>query len=399
MTETAVNSTEERTAYAEEVRRATHRSGLWGGVLTLVTLPFWAGFDLLVDPARAGLFVRMRLVDMVVVTVFWLLLVTRSGARHPAPLTLGYVVAVEILVAWMIPRAGREAAAYSLGMVFVIMAASSFMQWSWRWNVAQTLIAWLALVLGMVFAPASLTESQVGSIAFFIVSSSMIAVVGQCLGERTNRREFAARYALVLEQARTRDLVAQLQRRSVEDALTGLTNRRGWNEALAREIEHAARHGAPLTILLCDLDGLKSVNDTMGHPTGDRVLCSAAGALLAGVGAGDVVARLGGDEFAVLCPVMRPADAARLAERLRLALGDLDLPELSPEQVTVSIGVAGLDGPGDTAAQLMSRADTRLYLAKRHKNAVAFGDGSADAPPGSHADARGLPQPRMAPWG
>jgi len=374
MSDTAVKITDERTAYAEEVRRAQLRAGLWGGAIGIGTSPLWIIFDRLVDPSRAGLFLGVFALDLIPIVCCWLALLTRWGRRYPSPLTLAYVVCAQVFIAWLIPRAGQAAAAYGLVMVFVIMAVASFMDWSWRWNAAQALIASVALAFEMATAPGFLTESQVASIAFFVGFSSVLAVAGQSLRERGNRREFASRYALVLEQARTRELLGRLERLSIEDPLTGLTNRRGGAAARARPAAHPARDVAPLTILLCDLDGLKRVNDTMGHPTGDRVLRAAAGALLAGVRAGDVVARLGGDEFGVLCPQMNTADAAELADRLRMALGRLDLPELAPGRITVSIGVAGLDGPEDSPTLLMSRADTRLYLAKRRRDAVSSGD-------------------------
>ena len=121
------------------------------------------------------------------------------------------------------------------------------------------------------------------------------------------------------EQERSQELLQQLERLSREDPLTGLANRRCWDETLAKEFERSVRHGTDLAILLCDLDRLKAVNDRYGHPTGDRVLQAAAEVLNARVRAGDLAARLGGDEFGVLCPDTGEEAATALAEDLRRA--------------------------------------------------------------------------------
>ena len=133
----------------------------------------------------------------------------------------------------------------------------------------------------------------------------MVAFVGQIHREVSAWREFTSRRQLEQEQEHNRELLHQLERLSREDPLTGLANRRCWDETLAKEFERSVRHGTDLAILLCDLDRLKAVNDRYGHPTGDRVLQAAAEVLNARIRAGDLAARLGATSSA--CSARTPA--------------------------------------------------------------------------------------------
>ncbi len=161
----------------------------------------------------------------------------------------------------------------------------------------------------------------------------------------------------------TRDLEeanARLQRLSMIDALTGVDNRRRFDEALDREWRRSARSGAPLSLLMIDVDRFKEFNDTRGHQAGDDCLRTVAGVLREClVRAGDVVARYGGEEFAVLLPDSDGEGAARTAERLRARVAQ-------GAPVTISIGVATTVASRDTsAAHLVAAADDALYEAKR----------------------------------
>ena len=139
-------------------------------------------------------------------------------------------------------------------------------------------------------------------------------------------------------------------------------NRRAWEERLTGEFLRARRSGRPLSVIVCDLDNFKAVNDGHGHNVGDAVLRMAAGLLLDRVRSSDFVARLGGDEFAVLCPDTSLAAAAQLA----LEVGDLTRRTGFPAGVamTCSIGVAELERSDTTTGHLFHRADCALYDAK-----------------------------------
>src|SRR5690606_29278713 len=166
-----------------------------------------------------------------------------------------------------------------------------------------------------------------------------------------------------------REAVTELQRISHQDALTGVANRRRFDEVLAAEWRRMRRAGRPLTVMLADLDHFKDLNDTHGHQYGDECLHKAAQALAAELTrAGDFVARYGGEEFGLVLTDMDIAAAGRLAEKLRAAIEELALPHHSSpasEFVTVSIGVASCV-PNETLsrAALLAASDKALYDAK-----------------------------------
>ncbi|HEX6714921.1 MAG TPA: GGDEF domain-containing protein [Thermoleophilaceae bacterium] len=138
------------------------------------------------------------------------------------------------------------------------------------------------------------------------------------------------------------------------DSLTGLANRRAWDEELRREFERARRSGHQLHVAMVDLDGFKQFNDERGHQAGDDLLreIGAEWRLIARVT--DLIARYGGDEFAVLLPNCTPESAHAVVERLRAVL---------PRGVSCCAGLARWDGQM-TAEELMARADVSLYAAK-----------------------------------
>jgi diguanylate cyclase (GGDEF)-like protein len=147
------------------------------------------------------------------------------------------------------------------------------------------------------------------------------------------------------------------------DSLTGLPNRRSWDEGMARELGRQARSGAPLSVVMIDLDRFKVLNDTFGHAAGDAALVGLAGVLRGLARQSDVLARVGGEEFALLLPECGAADATRRAEEIRVAVERGSAGWATP--VTVSIGLATLPVHADTGEDLMGAADVALYEAKR----------------------------------
>ncbi|QWK22496.1 GGDEF domain-containing protein [Thermus antranikianii] len=155
------------------------------------------------------------------------------------------------------------------------------------------------------------------------------------------------------------------------DPLTGLRNRRYLDLVLERELFRVRRYRRPLSLLVLDLDNFKQINDTHGHPVGDRVLKALARCLEEHIRQSDRAVRLGGEEFAVLLAETPLAQAVRMASRLRQAVAAL---RVSPaEGISVSIGVAEAR-PEDSPLSLLKRADDALYQAKRRgKNRVEVG--------------------------
>ncbi|NAZ84891.1 sensor domain-containing diguanylate cyclase [Kineococcus indalonis] len=158
--------------------------------------------------------------------------------------------------------------------------------------------------------------------------------------------------AAALEHAR---VVAELEASAVTDALTGLPNRRGWEEHLARLAAVCERDGEPLTVAVLDLDHFKAYNDAEGHLAGDRLLREVAQLVRGELRAGDVVARWGGEEFTLALPSCSAQDAHVLLERVRLAVR---------RARSCSTGFA-TRRPGEPPAALLRRADDALYAAKQ----------------------------------
>jgi diguanylate cyclase len=156
---------------------------------------------------------------------------------------------------------------------------------------------------------------------------------------------------------------------SLTDGLTGLANRRMFDETLRMRIDEARAGRTELCLLLCDVDHFKRFNDTWGHHTGDQILRFLASSMQAHARPDFLVARYGGEEFAMIMPRVSTQGAAQLGEGLRNAIQAKRLRRRSTNedlgQVTVSVGVARLQS-GDTAQGLIERADACLYSSKRN---------------------------------
>lgn len=158
----------------------------------------------------------------------------------------------------------------------------------------------------------------------------------------------------------------ELQRLSSTDRLTGLYNRGYWEEALKLEYARHSRYGNLSSLIMFDIDHFKKVNDTYGHPTGDRVIQSVANVVREHVRDADVCGRYGGEEFALLLPDTDKAGGQVLAERLRQAMENTTvLHEGKSVSVTISLGVADLSVPAADYKELIERADQALYSSKK----------------------------------
>jgi diguanylate cyclase (GGDEF)-like protein len=163
---------------------------------------------------------------------------------------------------------------------------------------------------------------------------------------------------------------SQLLTQSRVDTKTGLLNASTWEQEAEVEIARAVRTGSPLALALVDIDHFKAVNDTYGHLVGDKALRAVTDALRSQLRAYDLAGRFGGEEFAILLPHAREIDALTVAERLRVHIAGLSIPvhdgdESGPSvQVTISVGVAALDGGGRELTDMLAAADAALYHAK-----------------------------------
>jgi len=145
---------------------------------------------------------------------------------------------------------------------------------------------------------------------------------------------------------------------AVRDGLTGLFNRRYFNELITVEVNHLKRSPAALSLLMLDIDNFKNYNDSQGHPAGDVLLKDAAKVFKNSVRPSDLVCRYGGEEFMIILPQTNKMAAKIVAERLRVRVG-LYLP------TTVSIGIAGIPEDAQEISVLIEKADNALYQAKK----------------------------------
>src|ERR671933_2592589 len=184
--------------------------------------------------------------------------------------------------------------------------------------------------------------------------------------------------------AKTNHLVAhkltveRLQAEADRDYLTGLANRRRFRKALGQEVERWRRYQIQCALLLLDVDHLKKVNDTYGHPAGDRVIRFVAEALSELSRDNDTAARLGGEEFALLLAGVGSDNALAAAERLRRAVCARPLEEVGA--VTISVGVAACPANAQSERELFAASDSALYRAKREgRNLVVLAGGESVA--------------------
>jgi diguanylate cyclase len=196
-----------------------------------------------------------------------------------------------------------------------------------------------------------------------------------------NVRHLEARVAeSTMEVDTMRAKIDVARRESLTDALTGLANRRLFDETLANVMADANAQGAAASVLMCDIDHFKKFNDTWGHATGDQVLRLVAHCVKSSVRSRDTAARFGGEEFVVILPQTSLSEATVIAEQIRRTVQSRKIVKKHSGDtlgsITLSIGVSEYK-PGEAAASLLARADACLYAAKNAgRNRV-----SADCPP------------------
>jgi diguanylate cyclase (GGDEF)-like protein len=256
-----------------------------------------------------------------------------------------------------------------LCVVFLIFGFGALRMTSW-----QAAIAWTLTTLGL--APIFLlTSMPIGMpvtthIERFAAMLCFVLTIGQCAfvglyGSSLRKTLYNRSFELKAAYQRIEEL-AEL------DELTGSFNRRCIMRMLDDEIARAHRARTPCSIALIDLDWFKRINDAYGHPTGDEVLRAFAITIFANIRNIDKFGRYGGEEFLLVLPDTQGDGAARILDRLRTIIADLDWSAFSPGmRVTISAGVATLN-PNETPETFLARADSALYAAKaRGRNRIA----------------------------
>ncbi len=221
----------------------------------------------------------------------------------------------------------------------LLMGAATF-QGLWDADETRRTVAILILIVGSVVVPAFMT----------VVARGIL-------------REAAS---LDLERSEIYQLYGAARRAALVDGLTGLGNHRAFQDELAFQLEEAQWQGAPLALLVFDVDGLKAVNDGNGHDAGDRLLAAVGRITSAIMRRGDRAFRVGGDEFAVILPNSDVAIGLEVGRRmLTAALGGGD-PTAPVEPFSLSIGVSAYPDPSPETHELYRHADAALYWCKRH---------------------------------
>lgn len=369
-------------AFRGELAERTRRTGLAGGVVAFVAVLGWSGFDQVLEPAQAYAFREIRLLICLVIVSTWAALASgRARGRSAEIATLLMVSAIQIGIAWMLPRVENALPAYLLGFTLCLYGSALFIEWRRRYMIAVTVVSWAALGVAGATAPHGMTGADLAISAFNIGTASVIALVGQHLRHRTSWREYRARTdaeraRAEAEQARSDaererernlELIAQLEELSRHDGLTGIANRRVFDETLERELARAVRDGSAVGLIMLDLDHFKRLNDSHGHLAGDQALCAVAEALARQIRAGDLAARYGGEEFAVILPGVTSTEIVAVAEGLRRRIAGLPVPVSAsdlPTGITVSAGAATFPEHAASAADLIRAADRALYTAK-----------------------------------
>lgn len=284
-------------------------------------------------------------------------------------------------------RAGQNRGRYTLGAICLIATLSVFFAPPKQMFLVHSLavsLFWLGTGLYAGFR--GWRQSNIGDA--IIAGAALLMVIGlplaslrlQTSGELATSQAimlgvYSAAYALVVVGFLASVVIEyqqHLAHLATEDPLTRLLNRRGLDDALQLSLAAAARHQHSSSVIMADLDHFKSINDSFGHETGDRVIQQVARILDRMCRTSDVVARTGGEEFLLVLPNTDLASARVLAERIREAVGEHPLlVEQQRIPVTISLGVASTVGEVDLD-ELYDEADRALYIAKRGgRNRVA----------------------------
>jgi diguanylate cyclase (GGDEF)-like protein len=260
------------------------------------------------------------------------------GRRSTGAVIVPFSIALLIIITGL--RIAVSNPIEAVGFLYVIPISLLASERGWRGGLYGAVAA-----VGLTVFWAVLQHVPLGVIGY-ASRSATFASVGALVGFHAEQRR-------KLESERER-LLEELRATALSDPLTGLPNRRAWDERLEHELAFARRSGSSLTVAAIDLDKLKEANDALGHEHGDRLIEHCARVCAGVLRQTDFIARIGGDEFLAMLPGCPDAEAAQLAERM--------IATTHPGH-SVSIGVATWDG-AEESYELVHRADTAMYAAK-----------------------------------
>lgn len=342
-----------------EARRAdlcaVNANTFWA-IAGLVTV--FGAWDYYADPANAPAAWRIRAAGVAVIVATGLFQ-KLPGRLHWLPL-LAKVRLMAAMIASLAAAVSLDRG-YGFGVAgaIAIMLTGSYTAIDTRDLLITNAAAALAVALIVLVSPLGAFEA-VGTIVFVLLAALVSLLLARAL-ERSNRRAFA--------------LDLELHRDARTDLLTGLQNRRAMEERGALELKRANRAGAPVSVILCDVDHFKTINDKYGHEAGDLALRTVALVLRGALRESDALGRWGGEEFLAVLADTDTRAAVTVAERMRRAVSAATFVGL-PEGATISVGVSTIDSvttPALAWDSLIKEADQLLYQAKKEgRNRVIY---------------------------
>ena len=360
--------------YAQTLDRMSEQSVLWRSMALLFLAGGLLAYATLALPLNPGAS-RPAVLALATTAVISSVSMYAFAARLPRNLMSPALAFGATLVTLANIAQHSTAAVYALMYVWVGFEAFFFL--SRRQAFGHIAFVGLTYAAALHFGGGSEADAA----ARWLMTMGTVLVVGVLAGALHDRADL---------------LIHRLAAAGRTDPLTGLLNRRGFEDRMEVELERAKRTGSPVSVIVGDLDHFKSVNDLHGHGAGDRVLQQFAELALFVKRRIDEMGRIGGEEFALILPDTDEHGAYLLAERLRRAVRE----RLGGDggQMTISFGVASFPRHGDRAEALLHCADQALYLAKQlgRDRSVLYSDEVASALAGSNANAAPKPVEQIA---
>ncbi|NSY95165.1 GGDEF domain-containing protein [Agrobacterium tumefaciens] len=376
--------------FVQKVNESNHQFNTYGLIFGVVLYNLYILVDLGLVPEIIWLDLVVRLI--IVTPILFLYFPVRyyaiglrsDAVAHEVLHGLGCMLVVASIMFIYANARTSSASEYYIGIVTVVIYMNTIHRKPFPLAVMGTVGCMIVFIVGMRYVTVTSEVAKLPAI-MCSVGISVVSLFAAYRIEQVERRDYLAslREKMLLQQIQSAN--QELQQLSNTDQLTGIRNRRSFDEAAS---EASAGSGRPRALILLDVDYFKNYNDSEGHIAGDDCLRRIAGRLRSALRRDDgdrsFVARYGGEEFVVLLDDCVTSAALAIGERLRLAVIDEAIPHLNRpdgrEIVTVSLGIAVSGDGGEVIYDMVNRADTALYEAKRQgRDRLVLASGPTEA--------------------
>ncbi|CUX29453.1 putative Diguanylate cyclase [Agrobacterium deltaense RV3] len=376
--------------FVQKVNESNHQFNTYGLIFGVVLYNLYILVDLSLVPEIIWLDLVVRLI--IVTPILFLYFPVRyyaiglrpDAVAHEVLHGLGCMLVVASIMFIYANARTSSASEYYIGIVTVVIYMNTIHRKPFPLAVMGTVGCMIVFIVVMRYVTVTSEVAKLPAI-MCSVGISVVSLFAAYRIEQVERRDYLAslREKMLLQQIQSAN--QELQQLSNTDQLTGIRNRRSFDEAAS---EASAGSGRPRALILLDVDYFKNYNDSEGHIAGDDCLRRIAGRLRSALRRDDgdrsFVARYGGEEFVVLLDDCVTSAALAIGERLRLAVIDEAIPHLNRpdgrEIVTVSLGIAVSGDGGEVIYDMVNRADTALYEAKRHgRDRLVLASGPTEA--------------------